>query len=454
VRIPRSRNLSLWLFGCLVSNVGTWMQRTAQDWLVLTRLTHHSGTAVGVTVGLQFVPLLLFSPYVGALVDRLPRRLLIGVAQAIMGAGALALAVLDLSGSVALWEVWVCAFGVGIGSALDNPARQALIPEIVPRDGVAGAIAMMSAAQNIARMMGPALAGALVAGGGTGPVFALNAASCVVLLLSVAAMRAGELHRIERHARPGTAREGLAYVAGRPDLIVILGATGLISTFTLNNALNIAMMATTHFHRGAGAYGLLSTILALGGVSGAFIRGRARSPGLRLIGVGAFLLGVTLALNAVMPAYGLYALSLFPSGIAMTLFLNWSNVAVQLATAPAMRGRVFALYTAILMGATPIGSPLIGWIGSTFGAPQAMLTGATAAIAAAALSVGVATLRPSVASLHLRAVDRYDDVVEIEPFVPELADAPGAPSLVAVSAAQHASKRTNSTNEIDLGVSR
>jgi MFS family permease len=387
------------------------MQRTAQDWLVLTQLTHHSGAATGATVGFQFLPLLLFSPYAGVLVDRYPRRLLLISAQIVMGFGALSLSVLVLTHTVHLWEVFCCAFIVGVGSAIDNPARQALIPELVERELVPGAVGLVGAAENAARMLGPALSGGLIALWHTGPLFALNAAACAVLLISIAALRTNELRPRPVHHDPehkGTAREGLAYVAGRPDLIVILVCLGLIAAFSLNNALNIAMMATTTFHRGAGEYGFLSTILALGGLLGSFAWTRVGRPGLRLIGLSALAFACAFALDAVMPLFPLYALALFPIGFTMMIFLNWTGIAIQLATAPAMQGRVFALYVAIEVGATPIGSPVAGWVGQTFGARVSLLLAAAAALTGALICLAAVRLRPSVDAAHRSAVKRYD----------------------------------------------
>jgi MFS family permease len=361
------------------------MQRTAQDWLVLTVLTRHSGVATGITVGLQFVPLLLFSPYVGVLADRRSKQRILVWSQSLLGLGALVLSLLVMTHTAHLWEVYCCALGTGFGSALDNPARQALVPEIVPRAAVPSAVGLLSATQNIARMVGPAGAGLLIAAWGTGPVFAVNAASCVLLLLALGALRPAEMYRVERSGSDGTAREGFRYVRGRLDLIVIMACISVMSTFAMNNAINIAMMATTVFHRGAGEYGILSTILAVGGLCGAFVGTRRATPGLRIIGISAFGLGAALVVNAMMPQYAGYALTLFPDGLFMAIFLNACAVAVQLGTAPAMRGRVLALYVALQLGTTPIGSPLVGWIGQTFGARWSVLAGGVACIGAAAV---------------------------------------------------------------------
>jgi MFS family permease len=388
-RALQSRNFRLWASGSLVSNTGTWMQRTAQDWLVLTQLTHHSGTATGVTVGLQFVPLLLFSPHSGVLADRFSKRRLLLLSQSAMGLGALTLSLLVITHTAQLWQVFCCAFGVGLASALDNPARQALIPEIVLPDDVPSAVGILSGAQNIARMVGPAAAGLLIGLWGTGPVFAINAGGCLAVLATLVAMRPAEMHRQQRSGKGGSVREGLRYVRSRPDLVRILVCTSLVSTFTMNNAINMAMMSTTVFHRGAGEFGMLSTILALGGLGGAMVSVRQGRPRLGLIGCSALVLGLTMIANGLMPNFASYAITLVPDGFLMAVFMNACIMAVQLGTRPDMRGRVLALYVAIQLGTTPIGSPLIGWIGETFGARSAVLVGGFGALVAAACS-GVA----------------------------------------------------------------
>ncbi len=371
------------------------MQRTAQDWLVLTTLTRHSGMATGITVGLQFMPLLLFSPYVGVLADRRSKRRILACSQSLLGLGTPVLSLLVMTHTVRLWEVYLCALGIGFGGALDNPARQALVPEIVPRTAVPSAVGLLGATQNMARMVGPAGAGMLIAAWGTGPVFAVNAAGCV-LLLALGALRPAEMYHVERSGSDGTAREGFRYVRGRPDLIVILVCMSVISTFAMNNAINTAMMATTVFHRGAGEYGILSTILAVGGLCGALAGARRASPGLRTIGISALGLGAALVVNAMMPQYASYALTLFPDGLFMAGFLTVCTVAVQFGTDPAMRGRVPALFVALQLGMTPIGSPLVGWIGQTFGARWSVLTGGLACIGAAAVCLaGTWWLRPA-----------------------------------------------------------
>jgi MFS family permease len=389
-RALQSRNFRFWASGSLASNTGTWMQRTGQDWLVLTQLTHHSGAATGVTVGLQFVPLLLFSPHSGVLADRFPKRRLLLVSQSAMGFGALTLSVLVLTHRVQLWQVFCCAFGVGLASALDNPARQALIPEIVLSNDVPSAVGVLSVVQNLARMVGPAAAGLLIGLWGTGPVFAINAGGCLVVLVTLVAMRPAEMHRQERITKGGSVRDGLRYVRGRPDLIRILLCTGLLSTFTMNNAINTAMMSTSVFHRGAGEFGMLSTILALGGLGGAMVGVRRVRPRLRLIGYSALFLGVTMIANGLMPNFVSYAVTLVPDGFFMAVFMNACIMAVQLSTGPEVRGRVLALYVAIQLGTTPIGSPLIGWIGQTFGARTAVLVGGIGALAGAAAFFGAA----------------------------------------------------------------
>jgi MFS family permease len=378
-------NYRLWASGAIVSNTGTWMQRVAQDWLVLTVLTANSGTAVGITTGLQFAPALLLSPIAGALADGVDRRRLLVATQTASGLLALVLGVLVLSGSAQLWHVYVLALLLGVVSAVDAPARQAFVSELVPTDTLPNAVGLNSASFHAGRLVGPGVAGLLIHWFGTGPVFLINAASFTAVVISLTRMRVTELRRAPRRERGGhPVRDGLAYVRHRPDILLVLVIVGMIGTFGLNFQITTALMARLVFHQGAGEYGLLGSVMAIGSLSGALLAARREHPRLRLVVGASIAFGVFAIIAAVMPTYELFALALIPVGLSSLTLMTAANSSVQLATEPAMRGRVMALYMAVFMGGTPIGSPIIGWIGEHVGARWTIVLGGVAALATAA----------------------------------------------------------------------
>jgi MFS family permease len=375
----RVRNYRAFAAGSLVSNVGTWMQRVAQDWLILA-LTGSAG-ALGITTGLQFLPMLLFSPFAGVLADRYPKRLVLACTQTMLGVTAAVLGVLAVTGAVQPWHVYVLSFVFGAGTAVDTPARQAFVNEMVPRERVANAVGLNSASFNLARMIGPALAGALIAwmGSGvtaTGWVILLNALSYAAVLLSLAAMRARELTPTEPLARArGQLRAGVQYVRGRPDLLLILAIVFCAGTFGLNFQMTTALMATEVFGKGAGEYGLLGSILAVGSLAGSLLAARRAVPRQRFVVVGAITFGLVEALAGLAPTYLVFAVSLPLCGLTALTVITSANALVQMTTSPEMRGRVMALYMAIFMGGTPIGAPLLGWIAEHFGARWTLVGG-------------------------------------------------------------------------------
>jgi MFS family permease len=396
-RALRSRNYRLWVSGTVVSNTGTWMQRTAQDWLVLTVLTNHSGFATGVATGLQFAPLLLFSAHAGVLADRLPKRRVLMFTQSLMGLSALILGLLVVTHQVRLWHVFVCALLLGIGSALDNPCRQAFVSEVVPRADVTSAVSLNSASMNIARLIGPGFAGVIIEAAGTGPGFLLNAASFAAVLIALVRMRPGEMYASQPLPRGrGQVRAGLRYVRERPDLILVFFSTGLVSMFALNFQVTNALMASGAFHRGAREYGLLGSAMAIGCLTAALINARRERPRLRLVVGSGLALGTGMTVSALMPGYALYALLLVPVGLSMITFLNSCNTSVQLSTDPQLRGRVIALYVTIQQGTTPFGAPIVGWLGSAFGARWSVLTGGFAALLAGGVGAVLLATRPGI----------------------------------------------------------
>jgi MFS family permease len=375
-RALENRNYRLWAGGALVSNVGTWMQRIAQDWLVLTVLTDHSGTAVGITTGLQFLPMLLLGPYAGVLADRYRKRVILLWTQTAMGLIGLAVGLLVVSGSAQLWQVYVAALCLGLASAVDGPARQAFVSELVGQEHIANAVSLNSASFNTARLTGPAIAGVLIAWIGTGPVFLLNAASFAAVLLSLWGIRTSELAPSVPATRgKHQVAEGLAYVRRRPDLMLILVMVGILGAFGMNFPITNALMSTAEFGMGPEEFGLLGSVMAVGTLAGALLAARRSGPRLRFLLGGALALGVFTLVGSASPSFWLYAAVLVPVGLASITFLNSCNTSIQLSVNPQFRGRVLALYLAVLQGGTALGAPLMGWIGTEFGARWAVAFG-------------------------------------------------------------------------------
>lgn len=387
-RSLRNFNYRVWAGGALVSNIGTWTQRIGQDWLVLTQLTHHNATAVGTVMALQFGPQVLMLPWSGFAADHLDRRKLLIATQAAMGLLALLLGILTIAGSVQLWHVYVFAFLLGCVTAFDAPARQTFVSDLVGEVDLSNAVALNSTSFNAARMIGPAVAGMLIAAVGEGWLFVINAASFAAVLASLSLLRIHELHREERtvHGR-GSLLEGFRYVWRRPDLKVVLVMLFLIGTFGLNFPIFISTMSVTIFHGNASQYGLLTSAMAIGTVMGALFAARREKPGIPLLLIAAATFGLGLALAAVMPNYWLFGSALLLIGMAATTFTISTNSMMQLSTDRAMRGRVMAIRLAVALGGTPIGAPIVGWVVDRFGARWALGVGATAGCVAAAVGI-------------------------------------------------------------------
>jgi MFS family permease len=383
----RVRNYRLFASGQVVSLSGTWMQRVAQDWLVLD-LSHNSGTAVGITTGLQFAPVLLFGLYGGVIADRYDKRRVLILTQIVAGLLALALGLLDLTGVVALWHVYVLAFALGIATAIDSPVRQSFVTELVGPSLLPNAISLNSATFNIARVLGPATAGVLIAASGTAWVFLINAGSFVAVLAGLAAMRDKELFTGKPVARrPGAVREGLAYVRRRPELMAITGLVAVVGTLGFNFQLTSALLTKNTFHHGAGSYGLISAVYAFGALLGALASAkRGRAARRRLVFVAAASYGVIEILAGLMPTFWTFFALLIPFGFATLTFSTAANTTVQLAASPSMRGRVMALYLLVFLGGTPIGSPFIGWIAEVAGPRWSLITGGLASVMAAVVA--------------------------------------------------------------------
>jgi MFS family permease len=386
------RNYRLYASGAVVSNVGTWMQRVAQDWLVL-QLTANSGTALGITTGLQFLPILLLSPYAGLVADRFPKRRLLQVTQLMLAAPALVLGLLAVTGVAQEWHVYVLATIFGIGSAFDAPARQSFVSEIVGPEDLTNAVGLNSASFNLGRMIGPALAGLLIAAFGsgvpaTGAVILLNALSYGAVIASLQRMRQRELHPAkpaERHQ--GMIADGVRYTLARPDLMLIMIIVFFAGTFGLNFQLTSALMATEVFDKGAGEYGILGSTLAIGSLAGALLAARRVRVRNRLVVLAAVAFGLSEIVAGLLPSYLAFALWTPVIGIASLTMITSANATLQMRVAPAMRGRVMALYMMVFMGGTPIGSPIVGWVGEEFGARWTLIGGGVATLIGTALAV-------------------------------------------------------------------
>jgi MFS family permease len=387
-RSLKSFNFRLWTAGALVSNIGTWMQRVAQDWLVLTQLTHHDASALGIVMGLQFAPQLLLLPWTGSAADRLNQRKLLMVTQATMGVLAIALGVLTITGVIQLWQVYVFAFLSGCAAALDAPVRQTFVSEMVGDGDLPNAVALNSTSFNAAQMIGPAVAGLLIAKVGIGWAFLLNGFSFGAVLISMCFFRLSELHgSVRAHRKTSGFLEGLRYVWRRRDLRAILIMLFLIGTFGLNFPIFISTMAVSVFHSDARGFGLLSSLMAIGTLSGSLLAARQEKARFTSLLVGAAVFGVGCTLAGLAPGYWWFAAALVVIGAAALTFTNGTNSLMQLSTEPAMRGRVMALRVGIALGGTPIGAPIVGWVANHFGPRWSLGFGAVAGFAAALVAI-------------------------------------------------------------------
>lgn len=372
------RNYRLWAAGALVSNIGTWMGRVGQDWLVLTVLTAGSATALGVVTGLQFLPFLLLAPWAGLIADRFPKRRTLLLTQSMLAVSSLLLGVLAVTGVARLWHVYVIALLQGVTTAIDNPARQAFVSEMVPDDKLANAVSLNSASFNLGRLIGPGAAGLVIAWWGTGEALLLNTVTFVFVIAALFRLRRSELRPAPLARGRGGIRDGFRYVRRRRDLQLVMLLVFVLGTFGMNFQITMALMATKVFGQGAGEFGLLGSIMAVGSLTAALLSARRRRPRLRVLLLALVGFTVAAALAAAAPTYWLFAAALVPVGLTALTALTTANAMVQTRVAPEMRGRVMALYMAIFMGGTPAGAPLIGWISEAFGPRWTIGIGAVA----------------------------------------------------------------------------
>jgi MFS family permease len=392
-RALRNPNYRLYLAGSVVSNTGTWMQRVAQDWLVLS-LAGTGGTELGITTGLQFLPMLMLSPYAGVIADRFPKRTMLQLTQLTMAVFAFVLGLIAVSGHAQVWEVYVLAFAFGVGSAFDGPTRQSFVSEMVGREDLTNAVGLNAASFNVARLAGPATAGLLIGllGGGavaSGWVILLNALSYLAVILQLRRMDARLLHTPELRGRtPGALLEGVRYVRSQPKMILILVLVFFAGTFGMNFQITSALMATQVFGKGAGEFGILGSALAVGSLSGALMAARRPHIRLRLLIFAAIGFGVAEIVAGLLPSYLAFACFAPVIGFCTITLLNSSNATMQMSSDPELRGRVMALYMTVVMGGTPFGAPVIGLIGEHLGARWTLIIGGVLVL----VGVGVALL--------------------------------------------------------------
>jgi MFS family permease len=386
------RNFRLFFTGQLISQGGTWMQTIALNWLVL-HLSHNNGFLVGLAIALQFLPTLLFGVWGGAIADRFDKRKVLLVTQVAMMTVAAALAVLDFSGIVQLWMLYVLVFVYGLALAVDNPTRQSFVSELVPPAELPNAIGLSSAIFQLARVLGPALAGVLILAGGTGICFALNAVSFVFVIGALLMMRPAELYRSKPLGREkGQLTEGLRYIWQTAELRWILLLMLVVGTFAINSPVVLPLLAKVTFHSGPEVYSWMSIAMGAGAIFGALVAAnRFDTHGRLLCGTGlAFGIGICIASLA--PSLELFIALLVLVGAGQIAFLSVTNSSLQLMANPTMRGRVMAVYTITLLGTTPIGGPLVGWISDTFGPRWGFAVGGVATIIGV-LTFGLAFMR-------------------------------------------------------------
>jgi MFS family permease len=389
------RNYRLYFIGQAISLSGSWMQVVAQSWLVL-HLTG-SGTALGTVSALQFLPMLLVAPYGGVIAGRFSKRKLLFATQTASGLLALVLGILVTTGSIRLWMVYVLALCLGLVNAVDNPVRQTFVHEMVGTGQLRNAVALNSIEVNLSRVVGPAIAGLVIATLGMGPCFLINAASFVAVLVCLWMMSGDDLHRTERlERRPGQLREGFAYAMRTPTVRTVLLMMFLIGTFTYEFMVTLPLMTKFVFHAGAEVNALLTSALGVGAVLGGLAtagRGKADVANLSVAALG---FGVGAGLVAVAPTLALAVAAMVFTGVFSLRFTALCNTILQLESEPAMRTRVMALWAVAFLGSTFFGGPIIGWIGEHAGARWALGAGGAVGVIAAGfgmLAVRAATVR-------------------------------------------------------------
>ena len=389
-----NRNYRIYLSGSFVSNIGTWMQRVAQDWLVL-ELSGGSALAVGITTGLQFLPMLLLSAHGGLVADRFDKRRVLKLTQGWLALCAAVLGVMAVAGVAVTWHVYLIAFAFGLGTAFDTPARMAFVSEVAGPEHLPNAIGLNSATFNAARIVGPALAGLVIAAFGSGWAILSNAVTYAAFVAALMLLDRATLRTVPPAVRArGQIREGMAYVRDHGDVALVLLVAFSVGTFGMNFQMTSALMAQQEFQRGATEYGILGSIMAVGSLAGALLaaRRRSRPRGRTVVGL-ALAFAAIEVVAGLMPSYWTYAATLPLLGLVALLTLTAANASVQLGVDPQLRGRVMALYMMVLMGGTPLGAPLLGWVGQVFGPRWTLIGGGLLTATGVLLSVAVIMYR-------------------------------------------------------------
>jgi MFS family permease len=408
LRVP---NFRLFSISNILAMSGTWMQRIAQDWLVLT--LSHSVTAVGITVAMQFTPMLFFGLYGGLIVDRYSKRMLLMITQGVIGALAAVLAVLALTHTVQVWHIWAIAFVVGLVVVVDNPTRQVFASELVGPRNLRNAISINSSVFQLGGLIGPAIAGFLLTAVGAGWAFAINAATCVVTVLTLAALKKSKLVRSTPMPREkGQLRQGLAYVVHKPTILWPIVMVAILSVFALTTPVILAAYANDTFKVGAAGYGLFNTLIAAGALTGGLLSTRRTGVRLRTVVLMGALWGILQALGAIMPDEFAFGATLVALGVANLLFITAANSLVQMSSNIGIRGRVMSIYVLVLLGGQAIGGPIMGWIVSSFGPNVGMaVSGLVPAVAAVVIGIHLARRHQLRLSVTLRGPERRVAIV-------------------------------------------
>ena len=380
-----SHNYRLYFFGQIISVSGTWMQSVALGWLVL-QITG-SGTWLGLVIAFQFLPMLVLGPMGGVVADRVDKRRFLFFTQALSGLLAASLGLLVLTGDVQLWMVFAFALALGTVNAFDMPARQTFVFEMVGPDLLTNAVTLNSVVMNGARIVGPAIAGLLIAGVGIAPCFIINGVSYLACIVGLALMQPADLVAAEPRPREkGQLREGFRYVWGESTLRTPLLMMAAIGTLTYEFQISLPLVAQYTFGAGASGYGALTSAMGVGAVVGGLIAANRARPTRRKLGIAGIVFGVMVLTASVMPTFGAMLVVLPLVGAASITFISMANTNLQLAARPEMRGRVMALYSVAFMGSTPVGGPIVGWVGQTIGPRAALVLGGVTAIAAALIA--------------------------------------------------------------------
>lgn len=380
------RNFRIWVIGALIANIGSWAQRTAQDWLVLTDLTNHDAVAVGVSLSLQFGPILVLGPFIGPLIDRVSGRTIILVTTIVELVLGLALGVAVVTDLASLPLVYALALGLGVSQAFEAPARMAFVSELVGTATIPNAIGMNSMMFNTSRLVGPAVAGVAITTVGTGWTLTISAACYAAAVLAVVLLRRREFHPVTKVAKAkGQFREGIRYIWSRTDIVIVLSMAFVVGALVFNFSIFSSTMAVMEFGLGAHDYGFITSALAVGSMTGALLVARSTRPRLSVIVVAASTIAVGAVLAAIAPTVTIFVV-LYPIvGLGAILMIATCNSYLQVSTDDEFRGRVMAIYSTVVIGGTPFGSPLVGFVANTLGPRWAIGVAAIGGLGAAVI---------------------------------------------------------------------